>query len=223
MGYNLGLESVAANQHQKEVVINDGLLRLDNAMTELLSVNLSSGNVTLTADQAQANLYFRASGNSVPRDLTFPAAKRLFLVEAGGTDAVTVKVGSTAIALAPDEIAGFYADGTTNGLKKVISAAGSGGTGGGGLTTLAGTTAGSAIWSQPVSGAVWKKVVVFLDAYANTSGVAQTITFPTPFTETPDLVRNSDPEASVSTTQLTLPADTTATGPVTTWIIIEGF
>lgn len=87
--------------------------------------------------------------------------------------------------------------------------------------TLSGTTAGSAISSQPFQGANFKKFIVYLSGYNNTTGGAQTITFPTAFLHTPVITVNSLPVCSVSTTQLTLPAS--MSGPITGWVIVEGF
>jgi len=86
--------------------------------------------------------------------------------------------------------------------------------------TLAGTTAGSAIWNMPYQGSGYKKVIVYLNGYENTTTTAQTITFPTAFTYTP-IVTTSISGVSASTTALTLPASMTATA--TGYVIVEGF
>jgi hypothetical protein len=88
--------------------------------------------------------------------------------------------------------------------------------------TLSGTTAGSAVWTQPFTGNAYKKVMVYLNGYENTGGTAQTITFPVSFADTP--VITSQPSAfgaTVSTTTLTFP--TSMIAPVTGWIVVEGF
>lgn len=90
-----------------------------------------------------------------------------------------------------------------------------------GATTLNGTTTGTAIWAEPFSGSACKKVIVQLNAYENTTGTAQTITFPTPFTGTPYLAKDDSGGATVSSTTLTLPASMGATK--TGWIVVEGF
>ncbi|MEM3862179.1 MAG: hypothetical protein QW203_06850 [Thermoplasmatales archaeon] len=91
-------------------------------------------------------------------------------------------------------------------------------------TTLTGTTAGTAIWSQPHGGtnSSIKKVIIYLNGYENTTTTAQTISFPYPFTYTPIITSQpSSFSATVTTTTLTLP--TSMTAPVTGWVIIEGF
>lgn len=213
----LTVPQVAAAQEAKEDQINEATARLEEAITEKLDINTTSGSVTVTTDQMQRHWYFKRTDNTASRTVTFPAVNRPFWFENAGTTAVTVALGSASFSLAAGEIGAFYADGTANGLKKISSSLGATAT----QTTLAGTTSGSAIWSQPVSTPVWKRVVVYLSAYYNSTGSAQTITFPTPFTQTPILVANSDPEATVSTTTLTLPAS--MSGAVTGWIIIEGY
>jgi len=87
-------------------------------------------------------------------------------------------------------------------------------------TTLAGTTAGSAIWNMPYQGTGYKKAIIYLNGYENTTAIAQTITFPTAFTYTP-IVTTSISGASASTTALTLPASMTAAA--SGYIIVEGF
>jgi hypothetical protein len=48
-------------------------------------------------------------------------------------------------------------------------------------TTLNGTTAGSAISSEPILSSARKKFSVYLNGYENTTGTAQTISMPVPF------------------------------------------
>ncbi len=47
--------------------------------------------------------------------------------------------------------------------------------------TLVGTTAGSAVYSEPQQGAAFKQALVYLDGYKNTTTTAQTIALPAPF------------------------------------------
>lgn len=88
-------------------------------------------------------------------------------------------------------------------------------------TTLNGTTVGTAIWAQPFTGSAFKKVIVNLQGYENTTATAQTITFPTAFTQTPYLAHDDSGGATVSTSTLTLPASMGATK--TGWIVVEGY
>ena len=89
-------------------------------------------------------------------------------------------------------------------------------------TTLTGTTAGSIVWSQPFQSGSYKKFIGYASGYENTTATAQTITYPTAFTETPMILGNSTGMTlSTSTSALTLPASMSASA--TGWIIIEGY
>jgi hypothetical protein len=121
MSNNLDLPQIAGNQNQKEVTANDQAGDLDAALTEVLAVDMSGGNVTLTATQFRRNMCFAVFGQTASRDLTIAAVKRgIFIVE--NTDAtypVVVKKGSTSITVDPLDAAIFKTDGTTNDLATV--------------------------------------------------------------------------------------------------------
>lgn len=88
-------------------------------------------------------------------------------------------------------------------------------------TTITGTTAGSAVCSQPFQGSSYKKSIVFLNGYENTTSTAQTYAFPVAFAQTPYLARDDSGGASASTTTLTLPASMAAAK--TGWVVVEGY
>lgn len=88
---NLNLPQVAFNQNQKEVTINEQMTDLDAALTESLTVDLTTADVALTQDQFTRNFVFVASGNAVARTLTVYASKRPFAVRNSGTADLTVK------------------------------------------------------------------------------------------------------------------------------------
>lgn len=90
------------------------------------------------------------------------------------------------------------------------------------VTSVAGTTAGTLYWSMPFRGSGYKKVAVYLDGYENDTTTAQTITFPTAFTYTPQVQNpGAVPGVTVSTTGLSLAPDTTT--KYTAWVFVEGF
>ena len=91
-----------------------------------------------------------------------------------------------------------------------------------GQGTLNGTTAGSIVYTMPFQGTTYKKVLVYLNGYENDTTTAQTITFPTPFTYTPNVYNPAAvPGVTVSTTALSIDPNTTTV--YTAWIIVEGF
>lgn len=88
-------------------------------------------------------------------------------------------------------------------------------------TTLEGTTAGSILYSMLDQGSGYKRVFCLLQGYENTTSTAQTITFPVSFSNGAAIT--SQPSAfgaTVSTTELTLPAS--MTGAVSGVIVVEG-
>jgi len=88
--------------------------------------------------------------------------------------------------------------------------------------SLAGTTAGSVAWAQYLQGA-FKAFAAQALGYQNNTATAQTITFPTPFTNTPEITTNTTGlSLSVSTTELTInaPNNTTAYSGI---IEVKGF
>jgi hypothetical protein len=123
MSNNLALSQVAATQNQKEVTINDQAGEIDAALTEVLTVDLSVGNIALTNGQFHRNMLFVGSGHSAPRTLTVPQIKRsIFAVRNAGSDNLEVARGSTALILPAGTAAFFATDGTTNGLSQLTSA-----------------------------------------------------------------------------------------------------
>ena len=88
-------------------------------------------------------------------------------------------------------------------------------------TTLAGTTAGTFVWSMPGEGSSSKRFVGHYAGYNNTSTTAQTVTYPVAFTMPPKITSNDGPSGSTSQTTLTLPASMAT--PVSGWITVEGY
>ena len=88
-------------------------------------------------------------------------------------------------------------------------------------TTITGTTAGTAVCSEPMAGSSYKKITCFLSGYENTTVTAQTYTFPTAFANTPYLAKDDSGGSTVSTTTLTLPASMSVAK--TGWVTVEGY
>lgn len=125
MSNNLNLDQVAGNQNQKEVTINDQAGQLDAALTEILDVDFSGGNVTLTATQFRRSFEFRCSGLTANRDLTLPASikRAIFSVVNTDTETVTVKKGSGSVAVAGGTRALLSTDGTANDITQIAGQA----------------------------------------------------------------------------------------------------
>jgi hypothetical protein len=91
-----------------------------------------------------------------------------------------------------------------------------------GFTTLAGTTAGNIQWQQYLQGA-FKAFAAQALGYENDTATNQTITFPTPFANTPVITQNTTGlTVSATTTTLTITAPN-ATTLFTGIIKVEGF
>lgn len=131
----LDIPELANGQVDQYITANEAFRLLEDAMADFLSVDLSSGNVTLTAAQYRAYVLFRASGNTVARNLTLQAIKRLIIIDnSAGTATLSIIVGSTTLTLALGKKALVYTDGTTNGLISIFE------TGGSPISTESGTT-----------------------------------------------------------------------------------
>lgn len=145
----LNIAEVADGQINQYLTYNEALRSLESAANDFYVVDLSSGNVTLTAGQFTRAVLFKSDGNTVARTLTAPASKRLFIVQNTGTAALTVKIGTTEIAVPIDSGSLFYSDGTANGLLAIA--------GGGGAT--ADTFAAAAVVANAIDlsehNAVW--------------------------------------------------------------------
>lgn len=84
-------------------------------------------------------------------------------------------------------------------------------------TTLTGS-AGTAICSQPFQGTSYKKVIVYLNGYTDTS--TQTYTFPTAFTQTPYVYGLAGGVSGATTTATTIKFTTTL---LSGFVICEGY
>lgn len=88
-------------------------------------------------------------------------------------------------------------------------------------TILNGTTAGSISYNMLEQGSAYKKVMLIFNGYENTTATAQTITFPTAFSQNNVIVANSTSTSpTLSLTTLTLPINMSSTASGV--IIIEG-
>lgn len=117
---NLNVDQLAALQASPEVTVNSATDKLDKAITESLTVDLTN-DVTLTNAQYRTAMYFNVTPAGTSKTLTFPAVKRTAYVKNSGANPITVKVGSTTFTLANGVDPAFIVtDGTTNGLVHAI-------------------------------------------------------------------------------------------------------
>jgi hypothetical protein len=132
---NLNITHVAAAQNQKEVTVNDAINALDLALTEALSIDFSSGPVTLTAAQFRGAIAFKPAATlTAPASLTVPQIKRVFVViNTDGFFTIDVICSNKTISVPPGTAFCLCTDGTANGL---YAAGGGGGSGGGAFTDL---------------------------------------------------------------------------------------
>jgi hypothetical protein len=85
-------------------------------------------------------------------------------------------------------------------------------------TTVSGSTSGTAVFSQPVRSASYKKIVIYCSSLLGTASY----TFPTPFVNTPVIVATNGPASSVVTSLSTTAI--TVTGVTTSgFVILEGY
>lgn len=123
MSNDLAVPQMVEGQASPEVTVNDATAWIANAMSDDFAVNLTSGNVSVTATQYRNALRFLASGVATTgRTVTFPAKKRTVIVAsaAANTDTISIIVGSTTLTMQPGDVWLVHTDGTTNGLDATV-------------------------------------------------------------------------------------------------------
>ena len=126
---NLGITHVEEHQDEIDVTINGATDALDLAVTGLLAKTITSADVTLALNEAATAAYMRVTGAfTANRTMNVPLAKKLFVVEHGGTGGftLTVKTASgTGVAIAQGVTQLVYCDATN--VAAVSPATGAGG------------------------------------------------------------------------------------------------
>lgn len=100
------------------LVANAAIRALESAFTGSKDIDLGSSNQTISDGDFFKFYAFNAINNAVSRTMTVPQTLRVFSVINSGSADLSVARGSTIITVVVGEFAIFYADGSTNGLKK---------------------------------------------------------------------------------------------------------
>ncbi|RUW53000.1 hypothetical protein EOA32_10990 [Mesorhizobium sp. M1A.F.Ca.ET.072.01.1.1] len=157
--HDLNLPTIADGQADSQwQTSNDGDAAIANALADILTVDFSGGDVTLTSAQFRSAMTFVPSGLSATRALTVPAVKRalFFVHNTDGADSITVTRGSTTVSVEAGKLGVFYTDGTTNGLVGAIVATGTGGATASTTEVLTGTDTGKIVTPDALA-ALWEK------------------------------------------------------------------
>ena len=142
----LQIETIAENDNNKYLLVNDGFQAIDDAINRQITIDTSAG-YTLSESEFVGNFVVRCNTHTTAQTLFVPATlggnstRRQFVVRNEGTDTLTVDlVGSpgSSVDLAPDEWGYLYATGTN-----VFLIASS--TGGGAITFTDGSAAAPSI------------------------------------------------------------------------------
>lgn len=131
MSDNLSIVRMTEDQTGKELTHNEALGHIDALLSSALTVDLTSGDVTLTTTEFKNYLAYRADNQpDDTRVVTIQAIPRFFLFNNSGAFDVTVTLGTTDVVIEPGYWVLFYTDGTANGLFAAGSQLGGGGSGG---------------------------------------------------------------------------------------------
>lgn len=122
MSNGLNIPQLAENQAAPEVTVNDATRALGDALADKFDINLTAGNVTLTAVQYRGAVLFRAinvatGGRTVT--LPTPAIEREFVLfesDSANTNDISLILGSTTLTLSPGRLYNVRTDGTANGV-----------------------------------------------------------------------------------------------------------
>lgn len=109
----LNLTTLLASNSSKEQIISTTLTEIEQALQQKLSVDMTSGNVTLTTAQYTRNVFFDCINVPSARDLIVPNTARIFFVRNSGLNSVTVKrVSGSTVVLTTGQSAILMNDGT---------------------------------------------------------------------------------------------------------------
>jgi hypothetical protein len=119
---NLSIEQLAENQAAPEVTVNDANASLESALADILNVDLTSANVTITALQYKRHICFRCFGvGTAGRTVTIttPATQRglvLFESDSANTDDISLILDATTLTLKPGRVYAVRTTGVADGV-----------------------------------------------------------------------------------------------------------
>ena len=120
MANELDVPQLTEGQASPEVTANDASARVANAISDIMTVDLTSGNVSVTATEYRTSMFFNCSGVATSgRTVTLPLVKRalvIFECPAANTNTISLIRGSTTLTLSPGRTYAVRTDGTANGL-----------------------------------------------------------------------------------------------------------
>jgi hypothetical protein len=182
---NLAIEHILQSQAQKEVTANEAFDRLDEALNDLTTIDVSAGNTTVSADDFTRNVLLVLTGTPAGAlDLTVPASKRLFIIQNDCGQDVAVTTGAGAQVLTSGQRRLLYGDGTNIVAiaPDFASTGGAGGGGGGGFPAFKGAlikrTTNVAIASSVQTTLGWESEVYDTDGFADVVAQPTRLTVP---------------------------------------------
>jgi hypothetical protein len=182
---NLAIEHILQSQAQKEVTANEAFDRLDEALNDLTTIDVSAGNTTVSADDFTRNVLLVLTGTPAGAlDLTVPASKRLFIIQNDCGQDVAVTTGAGAQVLTSGQRRLLYGDGTNIVAiaPDFASTGGAGGGGGGGFpvfkSALIKRTTNVAIASSVQTTLGWESEVYDTDGFADVVAQPTRLTVP---------------------------------------------
>lgn len=112
----LAINELANNQVNQFITANEAFRALESAMRGFLLLDFSTGNISLTQSDLGSAFLFRATANTLVRNLEIPAVSGFFAVQNLGSATLNIIRGSTSLELAAGQIKLYFSDGSVNGL-----------------------------------------------------------------------------------------------------------
>jgi hypothetical protein len=124
----LNITEISGNQLNQYITANEAFRALEASTNQVLEVDLSGSDVTLTEAQFTGAYVFVGTGHTLTRALILPASKRAFVVRNAGTQSIIVTLGSSTVIVPASESFLLMTDGTANGLFNISNGASGGAT-----------------------------------------------------------------------------------------------